>query len=144
MMARTSSMLAESGGTGAPTQRLQTDILTMLDRLIKDAQENSNSSSSSSSSSSSQSQSQAQPNKPQAGKDPSQKGGGDGEPQEGPPPPGSAPQLRSPSPTELASWGNLPTKVRDALQQGASDQFSSLYERLTEAYYQRLAEEGSD
>ena len=38
-------------------------------------------------------------------------------------------------------WGNLPPRVRDELQQGLSEPFSSIYERLTEQYYQRLAEE---
>jgi hypothetical protein len=43
-----------------------------------------------------------------------------------------------------AAWGNLPARVRDQLMQGRHDQFSSLYESMTETYYRRLAEEASD
>ena len=41
---------------------------------------------------------------------------------------------------EGADWGALPERTRDALLEGLSDSFSSLYRRLTEAYYRRLAE----
>ena len=40
-----------------------------------------------------------------------------------------------------AAWGALPDRLRGALLQGVADQYSALYERLTERYYQRLAEE---
>jgi hypothetical protein len=40
-----------------------------------------------------------------------------------------------------AAWGALPERLRDALTQGLSDRYSSLYEGATESYYRRLAEE---
>lgn len=38
-------------------------------------------------------------------------------------------------------WGNLPARVRDLLLQGRNESSASLYRRLTELYYKRLAEE---
>ncbi|MCK4872532.1 MAG: hypothetical protein KAS72_07385 [Phycisphaerales bacterium] len=38
-------------------------------------------------------------------------------------------------------WGNLPPRLRDSLLQGSVDVFSSMYRTMTEAYYERLAEE---
>lgn len=40
-------------------------------------------------------------------------------------------------------WGNLPPRLRDLVQQGRRDRASSLYLRLTEEYYRRMAEEAS-
>lgn len=42
------------------------------------------------------------------------------------------------------AWGNLPAQVRGQLSQGVSDPFSAVYQRLTEAYYQRLAHQAGD
>lgn len=52
--------------------------------------------------------------------------------------------LRAPPAGSAASWGNLPEHVRNALTQGRSDRFSSLYQQLTERYYRRLAEDRSE
>jgi hypothetical protein len=38
----------------------------------------------------------------------------------------------------------LPDRVREALVQGLNDRFSSRYQRETERYYRRLAEDGAD
>ncbi len=43
--------------------------------------------------------------------------------------------------THRMEWGHLPQRLRDELMQGTRERFSPLYERLTEQYYQRLAEE---
>ena len=40
-------------------------------------------------------------------------------------------------------WGALPARIRDLVQQGRRDRVSSLYQRLTEQYYRRMAEEAS-
>jgi len=40
-------------------------------------------------------------------------------------------------------WGTLPPRIRDLVQQGRRDRVSSLYLRLTEEYYRRMAEEAS-
>lgn len=42
------------------------------------------------------------------------------------------------------AWGHLPMQVRGELSQGVSDPFSAAYQRLTEAYYQRLARRDGD
>ena len=44
-------------------------------------------------------------------------------------------------PGGAARWGNLPEHLRDALTQGVTDRFSSMYKATTEKYYKRLAEE---
>ena len=51
-------------------------------------------------------------------------------------------ELRDAGLADAAAWGALPARLRDTLRQGLSERFSSLYERFTEAYYRRLAEEG--
>lgn len=38
------------------------------------------------------------------------------------------------------AWGHLPAQIRGELSQGSSDPFSAVYQALTEAYYQRLAQ----
>lgn len=40
-------------------------------------------------------------------------------------------------------WGSLPERVRELVQQGRRDRVSTLYLRLTEEYYRRMAEEAS-
>ncbi|PCJ51468.1 MAG: hypothetical protein COA73_17310 [Candidatus Hydrogenedentota bacterium] len=39
------------------------------------------------------------------------------------------------------SWGSLPKRIRDALSQGITDQYSELYRSITEQYYKSLAED---
>jgi len=41
-------------------------------------------------------------------------------------------------------WGSLPERIRELLLQGRNDAPASLYKRLTELYYQRLAEESEE
>jgi hypothetical protein len=38
-------------------------------------------------------------------------------------------------------WGNLPPRLRDELSEGLDEQFSPVYQRMTEDYYRRLAEQ---
>lgn len=40
-----------------------------------------------------------------------------------------------------AAWGRLPARAREALMQGSGEKFSTTYQRLTEEYYRRLAEQ---
>ena len=68
---------------------------------------------------------------------------GGAEPGEGLPPGFQDGPLDSEIAEEGEEWGALPERVRDMLLQGRRERFSSLYERLTRAYYRRLAEEGS-
>lgn len=146
LMGQTAERITGSRDVGITTQRLQEDILARLDAVITAAEQQQNSGSSSSSSSSSeQQQQQQQANQPgqqsqgeeQSEGDPSQ---GENQ-QEGTPPGGRDGALAPPVAPDGGVWGRLPPRLRDSLVQGSSDTFSSLYRRLTELYYQRLAEE---
>ena len=147
-MGESAERIAKANDVGLVTQRLQEEIILKLDLLVKQAENASSSSSSSSSSQQQQQQGQRDP-KRQQGKQgqqqqaQSQAGAGENK-GEAMPPPGEDPRFAGRLDTSRAAWGNLPERVRQSLLQGSSDQFSSLYEALTEAYYKKLAEEGSD
>lgn len=131
--------------TGLVTQRLQEEIITKLDVLIKQAEQ---SSSSSSSSSSSQSQpSQMQPGDQQQSSQNQSQPSGDAS-QAGSNAAGGLPAFEQNPGDQLdaarAAWGALPERVREKLLEGTSDYFSEYYRALTEAYYKRLAEEASE
>lgn len=136
--------LLDAGRAGARAQRLQEDILLKLDKLIDAAQrqqqqqQQQSSSSSSSQRSPTQNQQRAQ-EQAQA----SQTNQGDNR-SEMMPPGGREGALNEMLQSESAAWGNLPQRVRDALLQGSSDRFSSLYEAMTEAYFRRIAEETTE
>jgi transcription initiation factor TFIID subunit TAF12 len=119
------------------TQRLQEDVIKRLDILIEAAkQQQQQRSRSRSSSSSSQQHQQQQQQRSQANR------AGDGQNRgEVNPPSRQDGALRPPSAALNATWGALPERVREALRQGQSSGFSSIYRSLTEAYYRRLAEE---
>lgn len=136
-MRETADRLEYSLDTGTVTQRLQASVIRRLEELIEASQQQQ-----SSSSSSSQSQ-QQQPNQPQQQQSQANNPSGSNT-QERLPPGGSEGELRDTLDTARAAWGALPERVRDALQQGSGDYFSRLYESLTESYYKRLAEEGSE
>ena len=146
----------EERRTGLDTQRTQEEVMRRLEMLIDEArrQQQQRQSSSSSSSSSSQQQQQQPQQDPgsQQSRSPSQsqaqaaaEAAANGtEPQDGE----NAPSFQD-GPLDGAmaesgeEWGALPQRVREMLLQGRSDRFSSLYERLTRAYYRRLAEEAA-
>jgi len=135
--------LLDAADAGARAQRLQQDILLKLDQLIEQAQQQqSQSSSSSSSSSSSQSPTRNQQRAQQQSQQSSESQSSDSG--EGSPPSRRDGELNDLVQGSSAAWGALPTRVRDALMQGSSDRFSSLYESLTESYFRRLAEEAAD
>jgi len=135
---------------GLDTQRVQEDIIAKLAQLLDQAKKNRSQSKSSSSSSSSSQQRQNQPQDPGQRQQPQNQ---------------NAPGERNPNPADnrheidppaeqqanpnsqlnetRSEWGNLPQRLRDQLIQGRKDHFSTLYERLTQEYYKRLAEEGS-
>ncbi|HZW10281.1 MAG TPA: hypothetical protein VFF69_10300 [Phycisphaerales bacterium] len=137
LMGRSAARLDTAGDTGVRTQRMQEDVLRKLDKLIADAESRAQQSSSSSSSSSqAQQQAQNQPN--QRGQQ--QTGTGDNRAEMDPPGLRTGP-IRPEDAADLAAWGSLPARVRDALVQGSGDQFSATYRKLTEAYYRMLAEE---
>jgi len=139
-MGDAAARLIEGGDTGVQTQRLGESILRKLDQVITSAEGQESSSSSSSSSKQQQQQQQQQQAQQQQGR-PEQQGSPNPEgAQDGPSlREGELGAVRAGS---SASWGRLPARTRDALVEGLSDRYSALYERMTEAYYRRLAEDG--
>jgi len=133
--------------TGIDTQRAQREAIERLDILIEQAKRRRPSPSPSSSSSRS-----SQPNEPTPGQPQPQPAGGaeesgrrdgtDGQATDGPPPedPTGVDRMLEESGAE---WGRLPERVRDLIRQGSRDRMSSLYRRLTEEYYRRIAEDAS-
>lgn len=144
LMGETAARLNPGLDPGLVTQRLQEDIVRKLDAVIASAQNNQNSSSSSSSSSASESEreQQNQPSQQRNQQDQQQQAQNqqEGEPQEGTAP-GAQSGAGNTVALNAAAWGALPARLREALLQGSGDQFSSLYQGLTEQYYRRLAEE---
>jgi hypothetical protein len=133
---------------GLGTQRVQQEVLAKLDELIEMAKNMSSSSGSSSSSSAgsprSTSRSQSAPPKQAgAGKPNSsaQRNPNPANSQEGDSPPLQQGDINTVIDETRQEWGNLPPRVRDMMLQGRTSRFSSLYQRLTEEYYKRLAEE---
>ncbi|MEM1184813.1 MAG: hypothetical protein AAGI53_07390 [Planctomycetota bacterium] len=117
--------------TGLPTQRLQEDILKKLDMVIDSAQQQQQQQNSQSSSSSQQQQQQQQ----------SQAAANASDSENASMPSADTDATLDPDfLADQADWGALPARTRDALLEGLSDSFSSLYRRLTEAYYRRLAQ----
>ncbi len=146
-MAESEEALADRGDTGLSTQRIQEGVLRNLQALIESArrqrqqqqQQSSGSSGSSSSepsrspSGSPSSQSQSSPS---TGQDrPS------GESGDGSPPGFEQAELGGMLEEGRVEWGRLPERVRELVRQGRRDRISSIYRRLTEQYYRRLAEE---
>ncbi len=144
-MATSARRLGELFDTGLATQRVQEDILAKLDQLIDKARQmQSLGQASSSRSTSSQRNRSQNPGQRQNQADDSQRR--DGTPQdsrEGDPPPRQEGDIQTILQEAGVEWGRLPQRIRQELQQGRNDKFSSMYRRLTEEYYKRLAEEGS-
>jgi len=147
-MGLAATMLDERFDPGIGTQRIQEEVLARLDAIIDEVMRQGAPQSMSSSSSSSQQQQQQQQTPPsqqqqnqqsqnnQRNQNPSDSAEGD-------PPPRQEGDLATSIEEAGAEWGSLPQRVRDMLMQGRRETYSSLYERLTQEYYRRLAEESS-
>lgn len=136
-MGKSAALLLDGRNAGLATQRYQEQAMLKLDTLIAQAQRQS------------QQQSQPQNQQGQQQQAPQQ--------QEGQPTNPSGPSntsqvgdhnmalqqknLDGAIDETRSEWGNLPPRVRDLLRQGRGDAAARLYQRLTEIYYQRLAEE---
>lgn len=139
LMGETAERLQASRDTGLATQRLQEDIVRKLDQVIKAAEQNQKQSRSSRSQQQ-KDQPQPQPNQSQSQRNPDAKESAPDTME----PPGA--QKANPAPgvaARGAAWGSLPARLRDALLQGNEDKYSSLYQKWTEAYYRRLAEDAN-
>lgn len=134
--------LGDAKDPGLQTQRLQDDVVKKLDRIIASAQQNQQQSRQRKQQQ--QQQQQQDQNVPQQQQQQKQASKSTPSTQAGTP--NVAPQKyqgRSVRAGGAASWGSLPARVRDALQEGLSDTFSSKYRATTEEYYRRLAEDRS-
>ncbi len=125
---------------GLGTQRVQEDAVRKLDQLIAQIEQNARQRSRSQRSRSDQQdqQNQQQQQRQRTQRQESRTGENNSEME---PPARRDGPLRPELDAARASWGALPARVRDMLLQGSSDRFSSMYEKMTEEYYRRLAEE---
>lgn len=139
LMGQTAARLTDAADPGIVTQRLQEDTLALLDKAIAAAQQNQQQGSPSSASSQQQQQQQQQPSQPQPAPGSQAQAG---EPDDANMPPGATGVNARPGQAAAgAAWGALPERLRGSLMQGLADRYSSIYERATESYYRRLAEE---
>lgn len=143
LMEDSAELLAGPRGAGLATQRIQEDILRKLDKIIESAEQNQGQGGSPSGGMQvSDQQSSPQPGRQQSGGQ-SQPARGDNTGQVNAPPLGET-VLRPQTLMDAAAWGQLPDRLRGALQQGLSENFSAAYRRLTESYYRRLAEQAEE
>ena len=150
LMSQVAGRLEDQRDTGIDTQRMQEEAIRRLDKLISEAkkspqkqkqkkQQQKQQEQQQEQSQSQQQKSQQQQGKSSESKDQNQENQG----QVMDPAQRRAGQLRQVSPGGTAAWGSLPEHVRSSLMQGFSDQFSSMYQSMTEAYYRKLAEDRS-
>ncbi len=136
--------LTDTRDVGLSTQRIQEDALRKLDQLISSLdrqaqqQQQQQQPGEQDQQSSEPRQRQQQQQQQQSSQQP-----GSGEPQEHDGPELQEGALNPELDSARAAWGALPARVRQMLLQGSSDRFSSLYNRMTQEYYRRLAEESS-
>ncbi len=136
LMNDSAQRLAGMKDTGIDTQRMQAEAIRKLEVLIKNAQQQQQQSQSQQQQQ--QQQQQNQPNQQQQEQQQQQQGDNQQEMQ----PPGRQDgELAEAAAADLARWGALPARMRDALLQGADERFSTLYRGLTEKYFERLAED---
>lgn len=141
LMGDTAARLEDARDPGVQTQRLQEEVIKRLDMLIAAAKKQQ-----SQSSSQQQQQQQKQEQQQQQAKQRQEAGAvaqsnGEDPQEDGRRPGGQTEPLREMLDAASAAWGALPPRIRDALLQGGDEQFSSLYEAMTEQYYRRLAEQ---
>ncbi|MAJ47614.1 MAG: hypothetical protein CBC35_10175 [Planctomycetes bacterium TMED75] len=150
-MAVAAQMLDESRSTGIDVQRLQKEIMSRLDAVIKEAAQQQQQQQQQSSSSQQQQQQQQseqnqipqQPensNQSESQQAPSQQG----ESNEQLPPGRQEAQFQVLFEESDVEWGNLPDRMRNLLRQGMRESVSRMYRNLTESYYRRIAEDASE
>jgi hypothetical protein len=143
LMKDAAKRLSDTKDVGLSTQRIQEDALRKLDQLIssldRQAQQQQQQQSQGEQD---QQQSQPRQRQQQQSQQTSQQPA-TGEPQEHEGPELQEGALNPELDSARAAWGALPARVRQMLLQGSNDRFSSLYNRLTQDYYRRLAEESS-
>lgn len=147
--------LGSKADPGLETQRAQKGVVDKLDILIQQAQRKKQQKSSSSSSSSSSDSQRPQDNDQQkqdgsaqqnptdaAARDHARNQRGESRPLDPPGPEDPTDEQKMLDETR-SEWGALPARVRELIRQGSRDRVASLYERLTQEYYRRMAEDAS-
>lgn len=141
LMGQTAARLRLARDAGIDTQRLQEETLRRLDKLLDDAAKQQQQKSKSKKQKKPGSQDEQQRENQQQQQS-SQAQAQAGDPNRATPGPARRDgTLNPPQAGNAAAWGALPEHVRDALTEGLSDRFSSIYKSMTEQYYKRLAEE---
>lgn len=146
LMKDAAKRLTDAKDVGLPTQRIQEDALRKLDQLIssldKQAQQQQQQQQQQSGEPDSQ-RNQPRQRQQQQQQQQTQQQSQTSDPQEHEGPELQEGALNPELESARAAWGALPARVRQMLLQGSNDRFSSLYNRLTQEYYRRLAEESS-
>jgi len=144
LMGDAAKRLKDGKDASLTTQRLQESIVRRLDQLLSSLDQQQQQQQSSSSQQQAQNQDKKQslsvPNQQQGERKEENKNENDG--MATTPPARRDGALRPGLEAVRSSWGQLPARVRDMLVQGSSDTFSSMYEKMTESYYKKLAEQG--
>jgi len=138
LMGTTASRLGDAADTGLDTQRLQEDTLRKLDAMISQMRRQ-------------QQQQQQQKQRQQSPQEQqeqqrrleqsSRQETRSADSQNTDLPGRRDGALRPGLEAAKAAWGALPARIRDLLLQGSGEKFSSAYERMTEEYYRKLAEQ---
>lgn len=138
LMGATASRLGDAADTGLDTQRLQEDTLRKLDAMISQMRRQ-------------QQQQQQQKQRQQSPQEQQEQQRRleqstrqetrSADSQNIDPPGRRDGALRPGLEAAKAAWGALPARIRDLLLQGSGEKFSSAYERMTEEYYRKLAEQ---
>lgn len=139
LMDRSAGRLSASKDAGLDTQRIQEDTLKKLDAMISQMQKQQQQRQSKSSSQQQQQQGQ-QPDQPQSQQAArNEKRSSDSSAADSPARRDGP--LRPGLEAAKAAWGSLPARIREMLLQGSGEKFSSGYDKLTEDYYKKLAEQ---
>ncbi len=136
-MGKSAALLLDERSAGLATQRYQEQAMLKLDTLIAQAQQQSQQQNQPQNQQNQQQQApqqqESQPTNPSGPSNTSEVGDHNMALQQR--------NLDGAIDETRSEWGNLPPRVRDLLRQGRGDAAARLYQRLTEIYYQRLAEE---
>ncbi len=144
-MKQAASRLGGYQDAGLKTQRLQESILRRLDQVIK-AKKNQKQNQSNSGSGSKKQETGSKQNqqKQKQGQQKSKGGTSANKSRFSPGDNDTKAAVGGAIEESRIEWGQLPARLRTELEQGIGEQFSPLYQKLTEAYYKRLAEEGKE
>ncbi|MFO0827719.1 MAG: hypothetical protein U0572_06165 [Phycisphaerales bacterium] len=143
--------LSKETDYGLGTQRVQQDVIAKLDTLIDEAKKRCKKGQCKSQSSgqcNNPQPSDSQCNKPGDSKSKAQEAKKPGS-SRGATAAGAEPAPVDPTDHNVvfdesrAEWGKLPERVRELIRQGSRDRIASLYQRMTEEYYRRMAEDAS-